>query len=1569
MKIYFDLAKKCLKEVDTENQVIFTGDVLVSKLEVISSAPTTDYYVVVSAKLSNGRTIGPFLYDAGGVESDSHCTKWTFTLSSANGFTLTKGIVNFYVWLVPVNANDLNKKCIGAVAVNVGEAYGFEDSYFVELDSESQDVIANMSAQIHQLQTLIQNVNIIEPNPSSEATTDLNTIKIGSVTYRITQFQKFSENDTFGEVIDEFLEQDAPPFTAIRHANLICEETGAFIHLEGYQSGADTYVEIYIFGSDIAHLICKNPNSTILNYTMSQIIQGTTATSVASLTDLKNEVVTLGATKENKKIDYIIYVTETYNQQTQEFEFTKTGEYGTFPFLFDDESNIDDLRKDLECLRVCIYVDTTRTSHAGQNIDVIELSLHRLSHPDDDSSTSAVFVGQQISGTNTTASIYQFEVDFCQDGMSDGGTENIDRYTLFNYKELHYVHTDNNFTNAYKTAVTKQGYDSSTDTFTPTAKINASNVDVTLDGSKTMVLDDTFGYAGHTLKNLAQKIKANEDDIDSLENDIDSLETNLSDNYYTKTQVDNKVSTVYKYKGSVSNYSDLPSSGQQVGDTYNIANADSTHGIKAGDNVAWNGTAWDPLAGTVDLSGYQTKIDSSHKLSSDLVDDSSSTHKFVTDADKLAWSRKQNALTFDTTPTSGSTNPVESGGIHSAIDSARQQATQDAVNILTSDNSFVQANLGATPMPESIVELNGDLYSLWGVNQRKFNENTKQWEDVSIPIGANVSFARADILGGRIFKIGNSYYCAFNDATKGVAYLTSQMHWVQGASNVVFDGATVWTDGTDTYAFVGNVSNADDAIIYRIVEGSNGNLTLTDVTDSFTNIPTNYGGHKIALTKQNIWHDLSGNTYLSYGKTYKLIANSRTFDTREYFYGRSIAQGNYVWNDGQNVFLTNGNTYALNFTTEEMYQVPIAGMESMNPNYGMWGNRIWKDLSGNVYYVDNSLNQYALVKSEFVDQAYDPTSKNAQSGIAVEEAVAEAKAEIEENFTEASADITDTTTYKVSGSEDNLALPKKSQVEIVKVEGNSVKAENVFDYGNVVSYSGGTISYDDLGISLTNVSANGDFWLTTMLTANTTYTLNFSNTTNIENIRLYDSLQGSQIKQLTIANTITFTTIQNCYLRLWVNYNTTFSGSITMNKGSEPYFEGIHDADTTELESCGINIWDEEWEVLYTNYLFSKNYIKVKENTTYYYKNSSVQTSTLYFYDSSKNQLSTLNFATNGTFTTPLNCEYIKFSFLGTTYNHDICINYSNASINGNYYQHTHDSVNVGSDVLRSVNDVRDTKLPNGMKNIKVGVIDLSTLNFTQDSSNRWIASLSTIYNNSNPGAKANILCDKYETKTANETYLGNIGISSVYQEIEIYDTSITQASDITGTLYYELATPTTEQGTPFSSNALAVEMYGAEWQNGTIPLQVTKNYDISIKDQVLTNVEVDKKQSEQIKELQKLFEPTLLWSNSNPSSDFAGQTLTIPTLPNYKYIVIVFKTDDISYTMKFTRTNFSPITNNNEFYSDMQSINVTNGKVVWRMFYSSEDSLTFDSGYPLDSDTPDDSACVPIKIYGTDIL
>lgn len=64
--------------------------------------------------------------------------------------------------------------------------------------------------------------------------------------------------------------------------------------------------------------------------------------------------------------------------------------------------------------------------------------------------------------------------------------------------------------------------------------------------------------------------------------------------YALKTDITN----VYKYQGSVNNYSDLPTTGLTAGDVYNVVNADESHGIDAGENVAWTGSAWDPLGGS-----------------------------------------------------------------------------------------------------------------------------------------------------------------------------------------------------------------------------------------------------------------------------------------------------------------------------------------------------------------------------------------------------------------------------------------------------------------------------------------------------------------------------------------------------------------------------------------------------------------------------------------------------------------------------------------------------------------------------------------------------------------------------------------------------------------------------------------------------------------------------------------------------------------------------------------------------------------------------------------------------------
>lgn len=64
------------------------------------------------------------------------------------------------------------------------------------------------------------------------------------------------------------------------------------------------------------------------------------------------------------------------------------------------------------------------------------------------------------------------------------------------------------------------------------------------------------------------------------------------------------LTTVYQYKGSVATYAALPTTGQKVGDVWNVETADPDHGIKAGDNVAWDGAQWDILGGNHDLSGY-----------------------------------------------------------------------------------------------------------------------------------------------------------------------------------------------------------------------------------------------------------------------------------------------------------------------------------------------------------------------------------------------------------------------------------------------------------------------------------------------------------------------------------------------------------------------------------------------------------------------------------------------------------------------------------------------------------------------------------------------------------------------------------------------------------------------------------------------------------------------------------------------------------------------------------------------------------------------------------------------------
>lgn len=70
---------------------------------------------------------------------------------------------------------------------------------------------------------------------------------------------------------------------------------------------------------------------------------------------------------------------------------------------------------------------------------------------------------------------------------------------------------------------------------------------------------------------------------------VNGLRDEISSSYAKKADIVG----MYKYKGSIADASKLPTTGQQVGDVYNIV-APSIYGA-AGANVAWDGNKWDSL--------------------------------------------------------------------------------------------------------------------------------------------------------------------------------------------------------------------------------------------------------------------------------------------------------------------------------------------------------------------------------------------------------------------------------------------------------------------------------------------------------------------------------------------------------------------------------------------------------------------------------------------------------------------------------------------------------------------------------------------------------------------------------------------------------------------------------------------------------------------------------------------------------------------------------------------------------------------------------------------------------------
>lgn len=144
---------------------------------------------------------------------------------------------------------------------------------------------------------------------------------------------------------------------------------------------------------------------------------------------------------------------------------------------------------------------------------------------------------------------------------------------------------------------------------------------------KTSDLVNDSGFIDNTVNNLVNyELKTNTGS---------TIELSINSDYVMTLNLKNSQGTTISTQNI-----DLPLETMVVGASYSNVTKQITLTLQNGNTTSFS---------VADLvSGLQTEITSNNKLSSDLVDDTTSANKFVTSAEKTAWNNKQNALTAGT---------------------------------------------------------------------------------------------------------------------------------------------------------------------------------------------------------------------------------------------------------------------------------------------------------------------------------------------------------------------------------------------------------------------------------------------------------------------------------------------------------------------------------------------------------------------------------------------------------------------------------------------------------------------------------------------------------------------------------------------------------------------------------------------------------------------------------------------------------------------------------------------------------------------------------------------------------
>lgn len=241
------------------------------------------------------------------------------------------------------------------------------------------------------------------------------------------------------------------------------------------------------------------------------------------------------------------------------------------------------------------------------------------------------------------------------------------------------------------------------------------------------------------------------------------------------------------------------------------------------------------------------------------------------------------------------------------------------------------------------------------------------------------------------------------------------------------------------------------------------------------------------------------------------------------------------------------------------------------------------------------------------------------------------------------------------------------------------------------------------------------------------------------------------------------------------------------------------------------------------------DYIRIISNTNYCFTLNLLSSSTYggAWYDKDKNFISGFNLNSQNLvdgllkYKSPANAKYVRFSFIKTDVDNVVLsLWYSTGEGYNQYYPYEQPKVyDTGTETLLKAGSVKDYKEPNGTIH---RLVDSYT--FTGEES--WYATTNdrftcTVINSlaksvdSNSVANAFISGSGLTFYTKNQLVdgngriaLGDGAVIFIRDTVNITSTTDAQSFMAGRTIYFELATPTTEQGTPFAEN-IEINDYG----------------------------------------------------------------------------------------------------------------------------------------------------------------